>query len=237
MQTLKERVHAALEYRKSIAAPNEEVTQVSLAAACKIKPPSVNGWFSGDTKSLKGDNLIAAAKYLRVNAQWLSSGVGTMLSSVAQNDSSQVAASPSTYIASSKFIRPIWVVGKTMGGLPERIWTDSDFPVGELHEYAEEASSDPSAFLCEVEGTSMMERYSPGEFALVEPNTPIQAGDDVLVRLTTGETMLKRLDVIQSGYRLRSLNGGEQFFFHEPQVSWVYYVAHPVPRRRIKLRH
>lgn len=141
------------------------------------------------------------------------------------------------YEIDSTKIRPVWVVGKTMGGLPERIWSDSDYPVGDLHEYAEEASCDPSAFLCEVVGTSMLERYNPGEFALVEPNTPIQSGDDVLVRLLTGETMLKRLDLMQSGYRLRSLNGNEQYFFSEAEISWIYYVAHPVPRRRIKTRH
>lgn len=55
-----------------------EITQAELARACGIKPPSVSGWISGATKSLTGKNLIAAAKKLNVNPDWLQSNRGPM---------------------------------------------------------------------------------------------------------------------------------------------------------------
>lgn len=69
--TLAERVKLAL------AGPPKR-TQRALADACGIKPPSVNGWVTGETKSIEGSNLIRAAAFLEVNPRWLSDGVGPM---------------------------------------------------------------------------------------------------------------------------------------------------------------
>ncbi|WP_422649496.1 hypothetical protein OJJOAM_000983 [Cupriavidus sp. H18C1] len=78
--------------------------------------------------------------------------------------------------------------------------------------------------------------YNPGDFAFVEPSTPVEAGDDVLVRLTTGETMLKRLRSCHNGIQLESYNESGTLFFAPEEVSWMYYVAHPVRRKKIKTR-
>lgn len=133
-------------------------------------------------------------------------------------------------------VRQVWVVGKTQGGMPERIWNDGDMPVGSTDQYADVSTTDEHAFACRVVGDSMVPRYMPGEFALVEPGTPPELEDDVLVRLTTGETMLKRLLSRRSGIRLGSYNGSEILTFTEEQVSWMYYVAHPIPAKRIRQR-
>lgn len=69
--TLAERVKLAL------AGPPRR-SQKALAEACGIKPPSVNGWTSGDTKTIEGSNLLRAAAFLGVNAKWLSDGIGPM---------------------------------------------------------------------------------------------------------------------------------------------------------------
>lgn len=53
-----------------------KVTGVALAKACGVKPPSVSGWRTGDSKSLEGSNLLAAAKFLRVRPEWLADGIG-----------------------------------------------------------------------------------------------------------------------------------------------------------------
>ena len=79
MNTLKERIKKAFEYRQSIAPAGERVSKAALARACKVAPPSVNGWFDGGTLSLEGMNLINAAKYLQVSAEWLGSGKGRMV--------------------------------------------------------------------------------------------------------------------------------------------------------------
>jgi transcriptional regulator with XRE-family HTH domain len=50
------------------------INQKDLAAACGVKPPSVNGWLSGRAKFLRGENLLLAAKALNVSDQWLATG-------------------------------------------------------------------------------------------------------------------------------------------------------------------
>ena len=132
--------------------------------------------------------------------------------------------------------RPVWVVGMTQGGMPERVWTDGDHPTGATDEYADVSTADPHAFACRVVGDSMVPRYQPGEYALVEPGTVPDLEDDVLVRLRTGETMLKRLLSRRGGVRLGSYNTTEVLTFHEEEITWMYYVAHPIPVRRIRQR-
>ena len=53
-----------------------KITGVALAKACKVAPPSVNGWLSGKSKTIEGSNLIAAAEFLKVNPKWLADGKG-----------------------------------------------------------------------------------------------------------------------------------------------------------------
>lgn len=129
------------------------------------------------------------------------------------------------------------VVGKAAGGyMAERIWGDGDYPVGATGEYTEVTTSDPHAFVIAVEGPSMIPRYNPGEYALVEPGTDVDLEDDVLVRLSSGQTLLKRLVSRRSGVSLSSYNNSEILHFDPPEVTWMYYVMGPVPRKKIKNR-
>ena len=132
--------------------------------------------------------------------------------------------------------RAVPVVGRCQGGFPARVWGDDDQPVGVTDEYAMVATIDDNAFVCHVVGTSMVSRYMPGEYALIEPNTAPEIEDDVLVRLHTGETMLKRLLSRRGGVRLGSYADPEVFSYREDEITWMYYVAHPIPARRIKHR-
>lgn len=71
MNTLRERLALALAKKRG-------GSQAGLARACQVKGPSVSGWFSGETKTLKASSLLAAARYLGVSATWLESGLGPM---------------------------------------------------------------------------------------------------------------------------------------------------------------
>ena len=143
---------------------------------------------------------------------------------------------PHTPVGSSP-ARRVYVVGRANGGLPERIWTDGGYLVGATEEFALLATDDPCAFLTPVIGTSMVPVYNPGDFAFVEPGTEIDLGDDVLVRLKTGETMLKRLLVRRpDGIQLGSYGEPGTLYFKPEEITWMYYVAHPVRRKKIKTR-
>lgn len=52
------------------------VNGLQLAKACGVKPASVSGWLSGKSKSMEGSNLLAAARLLNVDPDWLATGVG-----------------------------------------------------------------------------------------------------------------------------------------------------------------
>lgn len=150
---------------------------------------------------------------------------------------SAVPAPASAIPYSATKVKEVPVVGKGSGGaMPERIWTDGDYPVGKTGECADIATNDPHAFLVGVDGPSMIPRFNPSEFALVEPGTDPELEDDVLVRLTTGETMIKRLLSRRDGWRFGSYNNQEVLHYGVDEVTWVYYIAHPVPRRKIKSR-
>lgn len=51
----------------------------SIAQAAGVSKQAVYQWESGDTKSLKGDNLLSVARVLGVDAGWLSTGRGPMV--------------------------------------------------------------------------------------------------------------------------------------------------------------
>lgn len=68
MKTLAERLTEALAHSGH--------TKAELARACGVAAPSVNDWFSGKTKSLKGSSLIRASNFLGVRSLWLSEGKG-----------------------------------------------------------------------------------------------------------------------------------------------------------------
>lgn len=57
------------------------LTQTGLAKACGISQPSVSQWFNDGaakpaTEMIRGDNLIAAARYLGTTPEWVMTGSG-----------------------------------------------------------------------------------------------------------------------------------------------------------------
>jgi transcriptional regulator with XRE-family HTH domain len=77
-------------------------SQADLARYCGKRAPSVSGWFTGETKSLKADSLVLAAEYLGVRAHWLLTGKGPMEGNddQAARSTSERSADPSHHIAS-----------------------------------------------------------------------------------------------------------------------------------------
>lgn len=59
-----------------LAIRRPEISQADLARATGAKPPSVNAWFTGDTKSMKADTAAKVAALYNVNPVWLATGEG-----------------------------------------------------------------------------------------------------------------------------------------------------------------
>lgn len=52
------------------------VTKSALAAAADVSPSAVTQWENGDTKTLKSASVLAVAKALNVDYEWLATGKG-----------------------------------------------------------------------------------------------------------------------------------------------------------------
>ncbi|WP_080701619.1 helix-turn-helix domain-containing protein [Bordetella hinzii] len=68
MTTLAERLAEAMK--------DMGVTAADLARATGAKPPSVFKWVHGQTKNLRGNNLVVVASLLNVSESWLADGRG-----------------------------------------------------------------------------------------------------------------------------------------------------------------
>ena len=144
---------------------------------------------------------------------------------------------PDSYPVSKIKLNAVPVVGRGMGGLPDTLFSDEGRVVNGHDEYAEVYSSDVNAFVTRVEGNSMFPKYEHGEYALVEPNTNADLGDDVILKTITGQVMIKRLMARRNGsVHLTSYNETQTHTFMESELLWIYYVAYPVPSKKIKAR-
>ena len=219
---------AALGAALSEAMALKKVTQQEVATEFGIKQPSVSEWERFGR---------IAKKHLTHLVAYFSTHVGPEHWGLPSSwQASPVASAEPVARPAMRAPRAVPVVGRCQGGFPARTWGDGDQPIGVTDEYAMVATIDDNAFVCQVVGPSMVARYMPGEYALIEPNTAPEIEDDVLVRLHTGETMLKRLLSRRGGVRLGSYADPEVFSYREDEITWMYYVAHPIPARRIQHR-
>lgn len=129
--------------------------------------------------------------------------------------------------------RRIVVLSANHGDLPERVWNDEGQPMSKPQGFAIIASDDEQAFLVPVLDDSLAPRYNAGEYALVEPGTPPELEDDVLLRLKTGALLLRRLVSRRGGIRVGSYRSPETQLFAEDEVSWLYTLSNPVPARKV----
>jgi hypothetical protein len=209
------------------------ITKKALAEHFGVKPPTIQDWVNRGTISKeKLPGLWALFANVVGPEHWgLTAYPGTVSAGLSVMVATE-SAPPQTLPARS--VRPVYVCGTCQGGMPERIFDDNW--LSEATEFAEVLSSDDYAFVCRVVGDSMIPKYMPNEYALVEPSSDPDLEDDVLVRLADGSTMLKRLLSRRGGWRFGSYNSPEVLSFSPTEVTWVYYVPHPVPARKIKPR-
>lgn len=67
------------------------ITQADIARVTGAKPPSVNAWFSGETKTMKLITAIKTAELYGVNPLWLAEGDGPKIGASVAGPLSQVA--------------------------------------------------------------------------------------------------------------------------------------------------
>jgi transcriptional regulator with XRE-family HTH domain len=206
------------------------ISKKAIAERYGVKPPSVQDWVKRGT--ISKDKLFDLIDYFSDvcdNSHW-----GIFENSAFEKSTVEMPVN-SYLVDKSKLAYPP-VYGKAMGGLPDRLFTDEGRLSNGHDEYGEVYSSDLNAFITRVDGNSMIPKYHNGGYALVEPGTEPEIEDDVLIKLTTGQVMLKKLVSRRGGVVLASYSDPVIHTFTPDQIIWMYYVAYPVPARKIKNR-
>jgi len=201
------------------ALPPEKRSKKALADYCGVTPPSVNDWFSGKTKSLKGNSLIRAAEYLNVREQWLADGTGPMerrTGLVVEEDQAEyVARAPKqALIAVSGFAQ-----------LGDNGWYEEVNGPGS-EGYVEATSSDPDAYVLMVKGDSMHPAIRNGWYVVVEPNRSPVAGEYAAIILQDGRKMVKEyLFSAAETITVESVNGGERLSLSKSDLKAIHAIG------------
>ncbi|EMJ4069568.1 TPA: helix-turn-helix transcriptional regulator [Pseudomonas aeruginosa] len=153
-----------------------KVTQAALARACRVKPPSVNDWLSGKTKTIEGENLLNAAAFLRVSPLWLATGKGPMRERLTANKDGNEQSAPS--LSEHANVVPITTPPRKRTKYPVISWvragdwaeSPDNYQPGDADEWLEsEEKAGPHGYWLVVDGDSMVPLFPPGSRILVQP--------------------------------------------------------------------
>jgi phage repressor protein C with HTH and peptisase S24 domain/DNA-binding XRE family transcriptional regulator len=229
------------------------LTQAQVGEYFSISSVSVSEWERGISKPDQG-KLEALARLLKTNVHYLVTGKKALEAVHIQpatwdsgrdnvvfidpetNAAYDSAGNPIDYPnAEKEFQLPrgkyVPVVGIGRGG-PDGYLSIDDHPAGDGDCFIYTYSSDPNAYGIRVRGDSMRPRIKSGEYIVAEPNVEAQPGDDVVVRLHDGRSMVKeflwqRDDELSFG----SVNNGyPPITLLRSEVESIHRVAAIIPR-------
>lgn len=181
-----------LSERIKIAMEAAGVSQVDLARACGVKPPSVHGWLSGKAKFLRGENLLQAARALNVSQDWLATGEGSMQPSASEGPRASASRFDENVVRVPMGTRPIPVISSVQAGALRDM--DAPYEPGDGYAiiYTDDMALSRWTFSLEVEGESMLPRFQPGDLLIVDPELSPNPGNFVVARNGTNQATFKK---------------------------------------------
>ena len=201
MTTLAERLTLAIEHA--------QISKAELARRVGISAPSVNGWFSGKAKFLRGENLLAAAKALGVSEAWLATGKGQMQASTDPTDwisPVQEIETPPGYVRFDLFEGGAGMgAGMVNQDYPEVVKT---IEVGEW-ELRRKLGYLPKPGRIQIitgRGPSMRPKLEDGDIVWIDTSCNYFDGDDYYLINIGGETQIKMLQKRGDGLYVVSVN-------------------------------
>lgn len=188
MQTLAERLQAALDR-------NPALSQAELARACGVSSASVSNWFTGETKTLRAKNLRHAAHYLGCSRDWLETGLGTPGWTESQHSNEGVATAlvaqevsqSDPYPDRNKTTR-VPVIGKLEMGANKQLFLRVE-PGGSIGTVPT-LPGGPDSFAVLVMGDHLYPAVRHGACLVVEPASPLTAGEPVFIETTEGHYLV-----------------------------------------------
>lgn len=191
MNTLADRLTAAIAHAG--------ITKAELARRVGISAPSVNGWFSGKAKFLRGENLLSAASALGVNQNWLATGKGPMLNTASQGIEGRLAVSAPATAGDYVRVEQLDAEAGMGDGVenqdnPEVIRA-IDFERGYIRNIAGFIPSPGRLRLISGRGDSMLPLIQPGDAVVVDTGITSFDGDGIyLINMGNGHQIKRLLD-------------------------------------------
>lgn len=205
---------STLAERLTVAIANAGITKAELARRVGISAPSVNGWFTGKAKFLRGENLLAAARALSVDEDWLATGKG---SSVRGSHVAEEAAEYQISPVLETETRPGYVrfdVFEGGAGMGAGL-VNQDYPeVVQTIEVAEWEVRRKLGYLPKPgriqlitgRGPSMKPKLEDGDIIWIDTSCNYFDGDDYYLINIGGETQIKMLQKRGDGMYVVSIN-------------------------------
>ena len=115
-------------------------------------------------------------------------------------------------------VRPIPVIGQVLiaEGNASGDASAMDYEIKKIDGWIKPICKDPDAYAVHVQGHGLEDRVHSGEYLIIEPNHPVEPGDDVEIVTKEGEWMVKRylyeksgsiyLANINNNHRMTSMN-------------------------------
>jgi phage repressor protein C with HTH and peptisase S24 domain len=181
------------------------MTQLELSKAVGVSAPSVNGWLSGKSQSIRGDALVKAASALRVSASWLATGEGSI---------DDAPDSPLPYVRETPpgYLRLELLDGSA--GMGAGVVNEEYPEVIRSMEYAEWDIRQRLGYLPKPDrlklitgrGPSMTPVINNGDVVMVDTTVDFFDGDAIYVINVCGETQIKGLQRRADGIYIVSAN-------------------------------
>lgn len=186
MNTLAERLRYAME-----VLPPKKIKGVELARAVGVKPPSVSDWLSGKSKTMEGENLLKASKFLGVNPSWLASGNGLPTDVNKRNKEEEL----SNIIFRDLNLHKIPVLDYVQAGFWHEVVYDGTTP--HSYTYTDYIGNNPEAiFSVIVQGESMEPDFKEGDMLIVDSSISPKPGCFVIAHNGSHEATFKKYRVL-----------------------------------------
>ncbi|WP_354684415.1 XRE family transcriptional regulator [Cupriavidus necator] len=204
----------------------------ALAQLLGVEQPVVRAWLEPDGAKLHLHHAVKLQEAFAYSPKWLINGKGApKLSGAIEPELDEPSIPFDTVSIPDNAFRKIPVRGMAQLG-DNGHFVDVEYPVGHGDGYVFFPTRDPDAYALRCNGESMRPRVKHGEFVVVEPNTQIQNGDEVLVKSQDGRVMVKELAYIRDGIvHLSSVNERHGMLrIPQDQIERMHFVGGIVKR-------
>ena len=200
-------------------------TQKALADLLGVPQPQVSDWENDRYAVLETLTLVKIAKGLRCSVDQLLAGVDPDYDRV--RDAGGVTGSElSRADFSVEALAGIPVVAEG-DPAPEGVtWNGRGQQRADIVQWLAPPGDlrDPNAYGVQIRGDSMVPAHRPNTILIVSPGCRVQEGDEVYVRLVSGECLVRLAHAVQGGYMLQSYNHAYAARFVKPREIQAMHV-------------